>query len=116
MKKEKAINFQPLRDRLLVKQDEADEAARPGSVIIKADISKEAPQRGMVVAVGEGKTMPAYSGGLVTIPLALKVGDKVYFAKFTGKAVFLDRGDGVSEYFLVMKEDDVLGIERKAQS
>jgi chaperonin GroES len=91
--------LRPLHDRVLVKRlAELDE--RPGSIIIP-DSAKEKPQAGTVVAVGPGRVT---DDGHSLAP-ALKAGDRILFGKYSGSEVTLDGED-----FLVMKEEDVLGI------
>lgn len=93
------MTLRPLHDRVLVKRrDEADD--KHGSVIIP-DTAKEKPVEGTVVAVGAGKV--AEDGR--TRPVGLKKGDRILFAKFSGSEVRLE-----GEEFLIMKEEDVLGI------
>ena len=91
--------LRPLHDRLLVKRlAEGDE--KHGSIIIP-DSAKEKPQEGQVIAVGTGKVTEAGK----KIPLDVKAGDRVLFGKYSGSEVTLD-----GEEYLIMKEDDVLGI------
>ena len=91
-------NLQPLHDHLLVKR--VEEQARRGGIIIP-DSAKEKPQEGKVIAVGTGKVSEA---GKKT-PLDVKAGDRVLFGKYSGSEVKLD-----GEEYLIMKEEDVLGI------
>jgi chaperonin GroES len=91
--------LRPLHDRVLVKRlEEQDE--RHGSLIIP-DSAKEKPQQGEVMAVGTGKVTDDGR----TIPLTVKKGDRVLFGKYSGSEVQLD-----GEAYLIMKEEDVLGI------
>ena len=93
------MTLRPLHDRVLVKRrDEDDE--KHGSLIIP-DTAKEKPREGTVVAVGTGRV--AEDGR--THPVALKKGDHILFGKFSGSEVRLD-----GQEFLIMKEEDVLGI------
>jgi chaperonin GroES len=93
------MKFRPLHDRLLVKRLEEAEA-RKGGIIIP-DTAKEKPQRGKVVAIGEGKIG---SDGK-RYSLEVKEGDEVLFGKYAGNEIKVD-----DEEFLIMREDDVLGI------
>jgi chaperonin GroES len=91
--------LRPLHDRVLVKRlDEQDD--RHGSLIIP-DSAKEKPQEGEVIAVGTGKVIDNGRH----LPLAVKRGDRILFGKYSGSEVKLD-----GEEFLIMKEEDVLGI------
>jgi chaperonin GroES len=91
--------FRPLHDRVLVKRLEASDA-KHGRLIIP-DTAKEKPQEGTVIAVGAGTVTDSGQ----TLPLAVKAGDRILFGKYSGSEVTLD-----GEEYLVMKEDDVLGI------
>ena len=89
----------PLHDRVLVKRRERQDE-KHGSLIIP-DTAKEKPQEGKVVAVGTGKVTEEGK----KIPLTVKAGDRILFGKYSGSEVNLD-----GEAYLVMKEEDVLGI------
>ncbi len=91
--------LKPLQDRILVKRLEEKETKKGGIII--PDTAKEKPQEAEVVAVGPGKVTK--DGTLQ--PLAVKVGDKILFGKYSGSEVKL----GDDEY-LIMHESDVLGI------
>jgi chaperonin GroES len=91
--------LRPLHDRVLVKRlDEQDDTH--GSIIIP-DTAKEKPQQGQVIAVGTGKVTEDGK----TLALAVKQGDRILFGKYSGSEVKLD-----GEEYLIMKEEDVLGI------
>jgi chaperonin GroES len=91
--------FTPLHDRILVRRMEEGESVRGGIII--PDTAKEKPQEGEVVAVGPGKVTEDGERQ----PMEVKVGDKILFGKYSGSEVKL--GD---EEFLIMREEDVLGI------
>ena len=91
--------LRPLHDRILVKRLEEGEVKR-GSIVIP-DTAKEKPQEGTIVAVGAGRVTDQGK----SIPLAVKAGDRILFGKYSGSEVTLDR-----EEYLIMKEEDVLGI------
>jgi chaperonin GroES len=91
--------LRPLHDRVLVRRlEEQDE--RHGHILIP-DTAKEKPQEGQVIAVGTGKVTDDGRH----LPLAVKEGDRILFGKYSGSEVKLD-----GEEFLIMKEEDVLGI------
>jgi|EndMetStandDraft_6_1072998.scaffolds.fasta_scaffold00110_10 chaperonin GroES len=92
-------NLVPMDDRILVKCDEAEERYRGGIVI--PDTAKKKPARGIVVAVGNGKRLK--SGQIQT--LSIKVGDKIYFGKYSGTEIELNGQD-----YLIMREEDVLAL------
>jgi len=91
--------LRPLHDRVLVRRL-AESDARPGGIIIP-DTAKEKPQEGTVMAVGSGRVTEDGRN----LPPALKAGDRILFGKYSGSEVTLDGED-----YLVMKEEDVLGI------
>jgi chaperonin GroES len=101
LEKEKRVmkKFRPLNDRILVKRLEEKEAKRGGIII--PDTAKEKPQEAEVIALGPGKRTK--DGALQ--PMAVKVGDKILFGKYSGTEVKLD-----DEEYLIMREEDVLGV------
>jgi chaperonin GroES len=91
--------LRPLHDRVLIKRlEEQDE--RHGSIIIP-DTAKEKPQEGKVIAVGTGRVTEDGK----RLPLVVKAGDRILFGKYSGSEVKID----ATEY-LIMKEEDILGI------
>jgi chaperonin GroES len=93
------MNVRPLQDRILVRRVEEVEKTRGGIII--PDSAKERPLEGNVVAVGSGKRLE--DGTLVQ--LDVKAGDRILFGKYSGSEVKID-----DEEYLIMKEEDVLGI------
>lgn len=93
------MNIRPLHDRIVIKRIEEEQKTAGGIVI--PDSAAEKPQRGEVVAVGNGKPL---DNGEVRKP-EVKVGDKVMFGKFSGTEIKVD-GDEV----VVMREDDILAV------
>jgi chaperonin GroES len=93
------MKFRPLHDRVVVKRIEAEEKSAGGIII--PDTAKEKPQQGEVIAVGPGGRDEA--GKL--IPIDVKAGDRVLFAKWSGTEVKID---GVE--YLIMKESDIMGV------
>jgi len=89
--------IEPLADRVVVKNVEQEEVLASGLVI--PDTAKEKPQQGEVVAVGPGRRDD--DGKLV--PMDIKVGDVILYAKYTGTEVKLDQTE-----YLVLSEKDVL--------
>jgi chaperonin GroES len=87
----------PLADRVVIKQIKQDEVTTSGIVI--PDTAKEKPQQGEVVAVGPGKLDDSGK----RVPIDLKEGDRILYAKYTGTEVKLER-----EEFIVLNEKDVL--------
>ncbi|OGS09167.1 MAG: co-chaperone GroES [Elusimicrobia bacterium RIFOXYA12_FULL_51_18] len=95
------VRIQPLGDRVIVKPLEAKEV-RKGGIIIPETV-KEKPQEGEIIAAGKGKTTE--DGKLVA--MELKVGDKVLYGKYSGTEIKINDED-----YLIMREEDVLGIIR----
>ncbi|HHT49631.1 MAG TPA: co-chaperone GroES [Firmicutes bacterium] len=93
------MNIKPLGERIVIKVLESEEKTKSG--IVLPDTAKEKPQMGEVLAVGSGKTLENGE----KVPLEVKVGDKVLFAKYAGTEVKLD-----GEEYMVLKESDVLAI------
>ena len=93
------MKIKPLHDRVLVRRLEEDTVTAGGIII--PDTAKEKPTKGEIVAIGNGARDD--SGKL--IPLAVKEGDVVLFAKWGGTEVKVD-----GEELLIMKESDILGI------
>ena len=93
------MNVIPLHDRLIVHRlDEGEQTV--GSIIVP-DSAKEKPQRGTVIAVGQGKVKEDGSRQ----PPDVKNGDTILFGKYAGQDIKIDGED-----FLIMREDDVLAI------
>jgi chaperonin GroES len=94
------MNLRPLYDRIVVKRVEPQEQMQGGLYI--PDSAKEKPQEGEVVAVGTGKRLD--DGKIV--PLEVKVGDRVLFGKYSGS----EAPKSIGEDYLIMREDEILGI------
>ena len=92
------MNLKPLGDRLIVKAIEEDETTASG--IVLPDTAKEKPQKGTVLAVGEGKWD---EDGDKRIPLDVAEGDEVLYSKYGGTEITVDGDD-----LLVLRESDVL--------
>ncbi|MCP5322675.1 MAG: co-chaperone GroES [Candidatus Paracaedibacteraceae bacterium] len=93
------MKFRPLHDRVLVQRQESSEKTSGGIII--PDTAKEKPAEGTVVAAGEG----ARKEDGTILPMNVKAGDKVLFAKWGGNEVTIDGTD-----YIIMKETDILGI------
>lgn len=87
------MNIKPLADRVLVKPAQAEE--KVGGIIIP-DTAKEKPQRGKVVAVGNGTKDDA---------MVLKAGDEVLYGKYAGTEI-----ENEGEKYLIMRQSDVLAV------
>ena len=97
-----AAKLQPLADRVLVKPIEKEEKTRSG--IILPDTAKEKPQEGKVIAVGPGKVTDDGK----RIPMDLKVGDMVIYAKYGGTEIKVD-----DEEMIILRESDILAKKSK---
>jgi chaperonin GroES len=93
------MDIRPLHDRLIVRRLEEGEQ-KIGGIIIP-DTAKEKPQRGKVIAAGEGKL----NDDGKRVPLDVKAGDLILFGKYTSQEVKLD-----GEEYLIMREDEVLAV------
>lgn len=94
-----AASIRPLHDRVLIRRLDEDEQA-PGGIIIP-DTVKEKPQKGEVIATGDGKINERGTRQ----PVDVKPGDRVLFGKYSGSEVTID-----GELYLIMREDEILGI------
>ena len=90
------VNITPLNDRVLVRRLEEKETATGGIVI--PDTAKEKPQEGEVIAVGAGKMEKGRR-----IPIAVKVGDRILFGKYTGSDIKVD-----DQEYMILREDEIL--------
>ena len=91
------MKLRPLEDRVVIKRYESEEKSEGG--IYLPETAKEKPQKGEVVAVGEGKLLD--SGERST--MILKKGDKVLFGKYAGTEVTIGK-----EEYVIMRESEVL--------
>lgn len=94
------FKIRPLADRVVVKPLEREEKTR-GGIFLPDTASKERPQEGTVLSAGEGRRDDA--GKLV--PMNVKAGDKVLFAKYSGTEFKVDDVE-----YLILSEKDILGI------
>lgn len=89
-----SVNVKPLADRVLVEPAAAEEKTAGGIII--PDTAKEKPQKGKIVAVGNGK---------VDEPLTVKEGDLVLYGKYAGTEINIEGND-----YLIMRESDIFAI------
>lgn len=88
------LNIKPLADRVVIAPAAAEEKTASGIII--PDTAKEKPQRGSVVAVGNGKPEE---------PMTVKVGDAVLYGKYSGTEITVEGKD-----YLIMREADIFAI------
>ena len=96
------MNLKPLGDRVVVKPVEREEKTKSG--IVLPDTAKEKPQEGMVEAVGSGRVLDNGT----KLPLELKVGDRILYAKYAGNEF---KQEDVE--YLIISEKDVLAVVTK---
>lgn len=89
-----SVNVKPLSDRVLIEPAAAEEKTAGGIII--PDTAKEKPQRGVVVAVGNGTKDE---------PMTVKAGDTVLYGKYSGTELNIEGKD-----YLIMKESDIYAI------
>ena len=89
-----SVNIKPLADRVVVEPAAAEEKTASGIII--PDTAKEKPQKGKVVAVGDGKKDE---------PMTVKVGDTVLYGKYSGTELSLEDQD-----YMIMRESDILAV------
>ncbi len=89
-----AVNLKPLADRVLVEPAPAEEKTVGGIII--PDTAKEKPQRGTVIAAGNGKKDE---------PMTVKAGDTVLYGKYSGTEITID-----GKEYLIMRESDIFAI------
>jgi chaperonin GroES len=93
------MKVRPLNDRLIVKRLEEEQKTKGGIII--PDSAKEKPIEGRVIAAGDGRINKEGK----KIPMEVKKGDRVLFAKYGGTEIKMD-----GEEYLMMKEDDILAV------
>ena len=93
------MKVRPLHDQVIVQRLEEGERTKGGIII--PDTAKEKPIEGKVIAVGTGRNKKDGT----KIPLEVKKGNRVLYAKYAGTEVKMD-----GEEYLIMKEDDILAI------
>jgi chaperonin GroES len=94
-----AMKLKPLQDRILVQRIEEEKTTKGGIII--PDTAKEKPAEGKVIAVGSGKV----GDDGKRIALEVKKGDRILFGKYSGSEIKIS-----GEEYLILREDDVLGI------
>jgi len=97
-----SVNIRPLHDRILAKRIEEQEQIRGGIII--PDSAKEKPLEAEVMAVGNGKVTEDGK----TIPMDVKVGDRVLIGKYSGTEVKLQETE-----YIILREEEVLGVIKR---
>lgn len=99
MAKAAAPKIRPLGEKVLIKRLEAEEKTKGG--IVLPDTAKEKPQKGTVLAVGDGKLLDDGTRGSFQV----KAGDKVLFASYAGTEIKVE-----GQEYMLMDESDILAI------
>ena len=89
-----SLHIKPLSDRVIVEPAQAETTTASGIII--PDTAKEKPQRGKIIAVGNGKKDE---------PLTVKVGDSVLYGKYAGTEITIE-----GKEYLIMRESDIFAI------
>lgn len=92
------MNLEPLGDRIVIEHIEQAENVSAGGVHLP-DTAKEKPEEGIVLAIGDGRVL---DNGL-TLPIKVKIGDRVYFSKYSGSEIKHEGGT-----YLIISEKDLL--------
>ena len=94
------MNLKPLGDRVIIKQDDAEQTTASGLYI--AQETKEKPSSGVILAVGEGKVSDAGE----RLPMPVAVGDRVVYGKFAGQEI-----ENEGEKVVILRADDIIAIQ-----
>lgn len=94
-----SVKLKPLGDRVVVEPMEQEEKTASG--IILPETAKEKPQKGVIIAAGPGR----YGEEDERVPMDVKVGDHVLYAKYAGTEVKIN-----DKKLLILKESDILAI------
>ena len=93
------MKLRPLADRVIVRQNEAEEKTKTG--IVLPDTAKEKPTKGKVIAVGPGKL----DDNGKRMEIGVRTGDTIYYGKYSGTDVEVD-----GQKFVILRETDILGV------
>lgn len=94
------MKIKPLHSNVVVKPVRQDEVTKSG-IVLPDTVDKERPEKGEVIAIGEGKVLENGQRA----PMSVKVGDKVMFKKYSPDEVKID-----NEEYLVISESEILAI------
>jgi chaperonin GroES len=89
-----ALNIKPIADRVVIEPSAAETTTASGIII--PDTAKEKPQKGIIVAIGNGKKDE---------PITVKVGDEVLYGKYSGTEITIEGKD-----YLIMRESDIFAV------
>jgi chaperonin GroES len=94
------MKIRPLNENVVVKPITKEEVSASG-IVLPDTLDKERPERGEVIAIGEGKLLENGQRA----PMSVKVGDKVMFKKYSPDEIKIDK-----EEYLVISQNDILAI------
>lgn len=94
------MKLKPIHDNVIIKPITESEVTKSG-IVLPDTVDKEKPEKGEVIAVGEGKLLDNGQRA----PMSVKVGDKVMFKKYSPDEIKLDGQD-----YLVISESDIIAI------
>ena len=95
------LNLRPLADRVVIESVEEDEQTFAGGKLVLPETAKEKPQKGLILAIGPGRT----DDDGKRLPMDVKVGDQVLYAKYAGTEVKVE-----GRKLLILKESDILAV------
>ena len=90
----------PLNDNVVVKPMTENEVTKSG-IVLPSTVDKERPERGEIIAIGEGKLLDNGQRA----PMSVKIGDKVMFKKYSPDEIKIDEQE-----YLVVSQNDILAI------
>ena len=93
------VKLKPLNDKVVI--EKAEEVSVTKSGIVLPDNAKEKPQTGKIIAVGAGKTLENGT----KVPFEVKVGDTVYYSKYSGTEIKID-----GKEYVIIAEGEILAI------
>lgn len=94
------MKLKPLNDNVVVKPTKEDEVTKAG-IVLPDTVDKERPEKGEVIAVGEGKLLENGQRAAMSV----KVGDKIMFKKYSPDEIKID-----DEEYLIVSQNDILAI------
>ena len=94
------MKLKPLNDHVVVKPTKEDEVTKAG-IVLPDTIDKERPEKGEVIAIGEGKLLDNGQRA----PMSVKIGDKIMFKKYSPDEIKID-----NEEYLILSQSDILAI------
>ena len=93
------MNLKPLYDRVVIDVNDQETTSKSG--IVLPETSQERPQKGIIVAVGDGDTFEGQKK-----EMKVKIGDKVIFNKYAGTELKMD-----NKTYIILREIDIIGVE-----